>query len=184
MTHQPRAASASHTRVVGRPADGSHRAACWWQVSLAVYMQAILWIPLGRWNYQPCCRTGLEQLRQGTLTFGDGLGAAVFVLPLLVFWWGTRQARRWALWLAIVSYAVWLGLQLWTWWPPYIRGASEQWSQVYARAFAQSTPILPRWGNHLPPDAAHFVLQVLLLAVVASGSLTLLRRSGREAIRP
>ena len=80
------------------------------------------------------------------------------------------------MWLALASYMVWLGLQLWTWWPPYLIGASEHWSQVYERAFARSTPILPRWGNHLPPDAMHVVLQALLVGVVASG-LTLLRRT-------
>ena len=61
------------------------------------------------------------------------------------------------MWLAWLATAVWLGLQLWTWWPPYLFGASDRWSQVYARAFAESTPILPRWGNHLPPDAAYFL---------------------------
>lgn len=52
-------------------------------------------------------------------------------------------------------------------------------SWVYARAFAESTPILPRWGNHLPPDAAHFVLQVLLLSTVATGAMAVLRQKRR-----
>jgi hypothetical protein len=140
-------------------------------------MQVASWVPLGRWNYQPCCQTGLEHLRHGTLATSEALGLAAFLVPVLVFWWGARRGRRWAMGLALVSYTVWLGLQLWTWWPPYIFGASAHWSQVYERAFAQSTPILPRWGNHLPPDGMHLVLQVLLLGVVASGSLTLLRKT-------
>jgi hypothetical protein len=151
------------------------RRALLWQVGLAGYMQVVSWVPLGRWNYQPCCPTGLEQLRRGTLTYGDGLGAAAFLLPVLVFWWGSRQRRRWAMWLALSSYAVWLGLQLWTWWPPYILGSSERRSRVYMRAFAQSTAILPRWGNHLPPDGMHLMLQAILLGVVASGGVAMLR---------
>ena len=156
--------------------SGTHRAALGWQTGLAFYMQVVSWVPLGRWNHQPCCPTGLEQFRRGTLAVGDALGAAAFVLPLLVYWWGRRQGHRWAMWLSLASYAVWLGLQLWTWWPPYISGASARWAQVYERAFAHSTAILPRWGDHLPPDAMHLVLQILLLGVVVSGSLTLLRK--------
>jgi len=83
------------------------------------------------------------------------------------------------MWLALAATTIWLGLQLWTWWPPYLFGASERWSQVYARAFAQSTSILPRWGSHLPPDAAHFALQVLLSGSVATGGMALVRRRQR-----
>jgi hypothetical protein len=83
--------------------------------------------------------------------------------------------------LSLVPVGVWLGLQIWTWWPPYVFGASAHWSEVYARAFAESTPILPRWGNHLPPDAAHFVLQVLLMGSVVTGAMALLRQTRRRS---
>ena len=112
----------------------------------------------------------------------DAIGVAAFLLPAIVFWVGARRDWRWAMWLAVVATTVWLGLQLVTWWPPYLLGASDRWSQVYARAFAESTPILPRWGNHLPPDAAHFTLQVLLAGSVVSGVLALLPRRGRTAV--
>lgn len=159
-----------------------HSAALSWQAGLALYMQMVSWVPLGGWNYQPCCPTGLDQFRRGTLDASETLGLVAVLVPGLVFWWGARRSRRWAMWLALVSYVVWLGLQLWTWWPPYIVGASEHWSQVYERAFARSTMILPRWGNHLPPDAMHLVLQMLLLGVVASGGLTLLRKTEAKAV--
>lgn len=147
----------------------------WWQVGLAVYMQLVSWIPLGRWNYQPCCPTGLEQMRRGTLSAGDALGLAAFALIPLLSWWGYRTGRRFALKLALGSCVVWLGLQLGTWWLPYLFGATDHWSRVYQRAFAHSTPILPSWGNHLPPDAMHLVLQVLLMGVVISGFSALVR---------
>ena len=158
-----------------------YRTALLWQIGLAAYMQLISWFPLGHWNYQPCCPTGLQALRRGVLTAGDAIGAAAFLLPVILFWLGTRREWRWAMWLAVVATAVWLGLQLFTWWPPYLFGASDRWAQVYARAFAESTQILPRWGNHLPPDAAHFSLQVLLTGTVASGALALLRPRARKA---
>ena len=148
------------------------------QLALAIYMQLITWVPLGRWNYQPCCATGLEQLQRGTLTAGDAAGATLFLLPCVLFVIGARRSWRWMMWLSLSAIAIWLGLQLWTWWPPYLFGASERWASVYARAFAQATPILPRWGNHLPPDAMHFTLQVLLGAALWTGVRATTRRHG------
>jgi hypothetical protein len=159
-----------------------YRTALCWQIGLAAYMQLISWFPLGRWNYQPCCPPGLEALRRGILTPADVLGAAAFLLPVTLFWLGTRSEWRWAMWLAVLATTVWLGLQLVTWWPPYLFGASDRWSQVYARAFAESTPILPRWGNHLPPDAAHFSLQVLLVGTVVTGALALLQQRAQKPL--
>lgn len=159
-----------------------YRAALLWQLCLAGYMQLISWVPLGRWNYQRCCPPGLEQLRRGTLTAGDAVGVGAFLLPLAFFWLGSRREWRWAMWLAVVATGVWLALQLWTWWPPYLFGASDHWAQVYARAFAESTPILPRWGKHLPPDALHLALQILLAGTVASGLVVLLRRPRSTAV--
>ena len=145
-------------------------------------MQLVSWFPLGRWNYQPCCPPGLAALRRGVLTAGDVVGIGAFLLPVALFWLGARLEWRWAMWLAVLATTVWLGLQLSTWWPPYLFGASEHWSQVYARAFAESTPILPRWGNHLPPDAMHFSLQVLLAGTVVTGVRALLRQRVRKAV--
>jgi hypothetical protein len=153
----------------------TYRIALAWQVALAAYMQLVSWVPLGHWNYQPCCATGLEQLQRGTLSAIDAVGAAAFVLPLASFWWGTRTGRRWAMWLSLVAVAIWLGLQLWSWWIPYIVGASDRWASVYARTFSQSTRVLPRWGNHLPPDGLHVVLQILLLGTLVTGTRGLLR---------
>jgi hypothetical protein len=49
-------------------------------------------------------------------------------------------------------------------------------SWVYARAFAQAAPILPRWDHHLPPDAMHVTLQVLLAGTVVTGLRAVLAR--------
>ena len=140
-----------------------------WQVTLAAYMQLISWVPLGRWNRQPCCPPALVALRSHTLGVGDALSLAAFVLPVVVFWYGSRRGWKWAMALVLVGYAVWLGLQLTTWWPPYILGASANWARIYARAFAASTNFLPRWGDQLPPDAMHVVLQVLLVGALVTG---------------
>jgi hypothetical protein len=84
--------------------------------------------------------------------------------------------------VAIVATAVWLLVQLISWWPPYIFGASDSWARVYQRAFAESTRVLPKWDNHLPPDALHVALQVLLTGAVVSGLRTL--RTPASSRRP
>jgi hypothetical protein len=144
------------------------RQAIAWQIALAAYMQMISWLPLGRWNYQPCCPVAIDRAKRGALGAVDALGLAAFLLIPLVFALGRRK-HRWLAWLSISAYGVWLALQLGTWWPPYLFGASERWSRVYARAFADSTQWLPRWDNHLPPDAMHLVLQALLVGAMISG---------------
>jgi hypothetical protein len=166
---------------VDLPARRQFRAALSWQIALAVYMQLISWIPLGRWNYQPCCAPGLQQLRQGALSWSDAIGTGVFLLPLMFFWVGMRWQRRWMMWFSLLAITIWVGLQLWTWWPPYLFGASQHWAEVYARAFADSTRILPRRGNHLPPDALHVVLQILLSGAAATGIRALLGWPKRRA---
>jgi hypothetical protein len=145
------------------------RVALVWQIALAAYMQLISWVPLGKWNFQPCCPPGVTQLRAGTLRISDALVVLAFILPMLFFWVGLTRGWRLLMWIALIADATWLGLQIFTWWPPYLFGASTRWAAVYARAFAQATQVLPRWGTHLPPDAMHLVLQILLAGTLISG---------------
>ena len=159
----------------------SHRFALAWLLILAGYMLLMSWVPFGHWNYQPCCPVGLQLLRRGDLSLLDALGTLMFVMPAAVFWLGARRAWPLAMWISVAGVGVWLVLQLVTWWPPYLFGASEQWSRVYARAFAQSTRILPRWNNHLPPDGMHLVLQVILCGSVVSGASAALRQARSAA---
>ena len=150
------------------------------QIALGAYMQLISWVPLGRWNYQRCCPAGLTQIARGTLSPVDALGALAFLLPLAIFWYAGRRRWRWVAAVAIIPHGVWLALQLVTWWPPYLFGASPRWAAVYARAFVQATQVLPRWGAHLPPDAMHLTLQVLLIGVFITGVKALLRVESAE----
>src|SRR5512144_2225793 len=92
-----------------------YRAALVWQIALAAYMQLVSWVPLGRWNYQPCCPTGLELLGRGTLSTADVVGAFAFLLPAVVFLSGVVLEWRSAMGVAVLAIAVWLSLQLWSW---------------------------------------------------------------------
>ena len=80
--------------------------------------------------------------------------------------WATTRRVRWAMAVATALYAAWLWLQIDTWWIGYARGASQGWQQTYARFFSQTTQVLPAIGGHLPPDACHLVLQILIVAAL------------------
>ena len=46
---------------------------------------------------------------------------------------------------------------------------------IYAANFAQTVQSLPGVENHLPPDANHFVLQLLLIATLVVTAAAALR---------
>jgi hypothetical protein len=149
------------------------------QIGLAIYFQAMEWLPLGRWNYQPGFEPLATQAVRGHLDLADVALVSAFALPLAIFYLAYRKKVIWLQWIALVGYAVWLVLQIQTWWVAYIFGASDRWASVYHRVFSQSTKILPSFGRHLAPDGMHFVLQLLLVAVTGSLLLALLSRRSR-----
>ena len=153
------------------------RASLFAQAILALYFQVIQWIPLGRWNYQPgFTPLGVEAI-QGRAATQDVLLMMAFVAPFLIFWFAFSKGLRWLMWSCTLGYAIWLALQVKTWWVAYALGASDSWELVYRRVFSQSTQLLPSFGRHLPPDGMHLVLQILLTAVVVFAGVGLLKTS-------
>ncbi len=148
------------------------------QFALALYFQAIVWFPLGKWNYQAGSEPLLSAALGGRLEIQDLLICSFFMLPAVLFWIAYRKDLRWPMWTGLLGYTIWLFLQIETWWVGYIFGASDKWSEVYHRTFSQSTKILPSFGRHLAPDGVHFVLQLLLLLIVVTTSTALIRRGG------
>jgi len=153
------------------------------QAVLAGYFQAIQWFPLGRWNYQPGFTPFAIQLARGGGSAGDFLVLASFAIPFLLFWFACSRGLEWLMWICTAGYAIWLALQIKTWWIAYVFGASDRWREVYGRVVSHATQLLPSFGRHLPPDGMHLVLQVLLVAVVASAVVGLVRSSGRGGRR-
>ena len=150
------------------------------QALLALYFQAISWLPLGRWNYQPGhTPLGVEAIH-GRASGQDVLLAAAFVAPFMVFWLAFSRGWRWIMWVVTLGYGVWLALQIKTWWVAYLFGASDSWARVYQRVFSESTQLLPSSGRHLPPDGMHLVIQLLLTAAVASAVVGLSKTSPRS----
>lgn len=147
------------------------------QIVLAVYFQLFAWFPLGSLNDQGGANNHplIEQIRAGRATFADLLSCLAFTLPALLFWFGYVKRLRILMWMCIAGYCVWLALQIETWWVAYIFGASESWQEVYHRVFSRTLKILPSFGTHLPPDALHFIMQILLLAAIVCGVIGLTR---------
>jgi hypothetical protein len=149
------------------------------QAMLALYFQLIQWLPLGSWNYQSgFSPLGVEAM-QGRAAASDILLVTAFMTPFVVFWFAYSRNLRWLMWSAALGYAIWLALQVKTWWVAYAFGASDSWMAVYRRVFSHSTQLLPSFGRHLPPDGMHLLLHVLLMAIVVSAGVGLLKTSGR-----
>jgi hypothetical protein len=132
------------------------------QVLLLIYLELIEWVDIFPWN----------DVRKG-----NGQEALDVVLGLLMAGVVLATVRRWRIGmaLAVMLYTVWLALQITTFWTAYIGGASPRWQRIYAVHFAQTIQWLPRWDTHLPPDASHFVLQILLVAALITTATATLR---------
>jgi hypothetical protein len=160
------------------------RASLFFQAFLALYFQLIQWLPLGNWNYQPGFTPLGAEAIQGRATASDILLVTAFLAPFVVFLFAYSRGVRWLMWICALGYAIWLALQIKTWWVAYAFGASDSWMEVYRRVFSHSTQLLPTFGRHLPPDGMHLVLQVLLMATVVSAVIGLLKTSGRRGSDP
>lgn len=132
------------------------------QLLLLIYLQVIEWIDLFPWND---IRRG-----NGQEVLDIALGS-VMIAALAATYWRWRPG----VWLAALVYAVWLGLQITTFWIPYASGASKRWAKIHEANFADTIQWLPSHGNHLPPDASHFVLQLLLLVTLVVTGMTAYR---------
>jgi hypothetical protein len=133
----------------------AHRVAAVCVLVLGVYLQVAEWVDLYPWN----------NVRQGNgqemLDIALAAAAGVLVGAL----W---MSRRWAPLLAAWALSMWAWLQAVTWWPPYFGGATPGWRDVHARWFDDTLHVLPRDALHLPPDANHLTLQVLIVIALAA----------------
>jgi len=143
------------------------------QILLAAYFEAILWFPLGRWNDQPGKRL-IQAVSEGQATAAI-MWSIVFMLPLILY--AVALSRRWAwlMWLGVCGYGTWCALELQSWWAPWIFGADAR--ALHNERFLQRTyKIFPVSAKHPAPDAMHFVLDVILFAVVVTLAIGLAPR--------
>jgi hypothetical protein len=127
------------------------------QMIAAAYLQAVEWIDLFPWN----------DLAKGNMQ--ERLDVMLLLSQLFV---ALTYARRWLWWMIAgwVAYAVWLYLQIESWWVPYLWGGRSVGPNWY---FARTFKFLPAIGDRPTPDANHFVLQLLIIAVLATSALAI-----------
>jgi quinol-cytochrome oxidoreductase complex cytochrome b subunit len=84
------------------------------------------------------------------------------------FWLCSRAAMG----LGLTAYGSWMYLQIDSWWRPYVLGGRTVGPNWY---FAKTYKFLPTIDSRPTPDAAHIVLQAMLLLVLVTGCLALRR---------
>ena len=130
------------------------------QVVLLIYFELCVLIPLGSWNAQPGNNVAVSP---GNIILGAAIGGAQLLLLA-----GTVWRLRPLLWFGLIGDTIWLVLHIQSLWMPYIRGASPQYAEMYARVFGRTTKLLPNFGDHLAPDAMHIFIDVFVLAVIVT----------------
>ncbi len=129
------------------------------QLLCAFYLQFIEWIPVFPWN-DLSRGNGQETL--------DVIMAVVQLAIALGFWFSSRVTMG----LGLAAYGVWFYLQIDHWWRPYLFGGRTVGPNWY---FAKTYKFLPLIDSRPTPDAAHVVLQVILLLVLVTGVAALYR---------
>jgi hypothetical protein len=77
--------------------------------------------------------------------------------------------------MAACGYAVWLGVQLWTWWKPWLNGPSPEWRDEYRALFSRTLNVLPVDSLHPAPDVQNLVLQILTLVTLVAAAMAVAR---------
>ena len=120
------------------------------QIFCAAYLQFIEWVPVFPWN--DLANGNAQEVLDG-----------VRLLLQLAFAIGFHFRRRWAMILGTAGYGAWFLLQLDSWWRPYLLGGRIVGPTWY---FARTYKFLPQIDQRPTPDAAHILLQLLLLLVL------------------
>lgn len=157
------------------------RVSAWTHVLLSAYLWLVASVPLGNWNHQRDPQL-IPALLQGTgITVSDLAMLAFVSLPGVLFWMAYRRRRFDIGLLALAFDLFWLGMQIQSWWIPYLLGANRPWQIAYAKG--PTTKVLPSFGNHVAPDGMHLAIHLLLVAALVTGSIALgqLRRGKARA---
>jgi len=126
--------------------------AYWSLLLLFVYYTVDRWTPLGNWNgehYWPV------QNVQSSL---DIIVGVVLLGAILSF----RSSFRPGMILGSGLLSLWTYFHLQAWWVPYFRGVTSPRSIAFHAQFLAHTQVLPRFGNHFPPDAEHTFIDFFL----------------------
>jgi hypothetical protein len=147
------------------------------QIVLAVYFESILWFRIGAWNDQPGKRL-IELVQQGQTAPALGF-AGLVLIPLLLFILAFWNRWLWLMWAGLVGYAAWAALQIQSWWIPWIFGADQR-AVNNTKALAKTYKIFRSSLGHPAPDGMHFVLDLILFAVLGTLAIGLFQIPRRQ----
>lgn len=131
----------------------AHRLAAVAVLLLGVYLQVVEWVDLAPWN----------DLRQGDGQEALDLAMAAASGVLTGALW---VSRIWAPLMTSMALSMWAWLQAMTWWAPYLQGAPPSVRDAYGRFVESTVHVLPRDATHLPPDANHLTLHILIVTAL------------------
>ena len=120
------------------------------QIVLAIYFEAVVWVPLGAWNNQPGKRL-IEVVQSGEAPLAAVGFAGVMLLPVLMFALAYWRQWFWLMWVGLAGYGAWAVLQMQSWWIPYILGADAR-ALRNQKFLERTTKILPSFSNHPAPE--------------------------------
>ena len=126
--------------------------AFWSLILLFLYYDIDRWIPLGNWNgehHWPVHNV------QSSLDIFVG---AVLLVAIFSF----RANFRAGMILSTAVLSLWVCDHVWEWWVRYFRGVTSPRSIAFHVSLLEHTQVLPRFGNHFPPDAEHVFIDFFL----------------------
>jgi hypothetical protein len=156
------------------------RLGAWLHWVLAGYLWLLTWVSLGNWNAQDEPHLMASLMAGNSLEVGD-VGFLLFItMPAVLFWIAYRRGSLIYGYLALVFDALWMLMQVQSWWVPYVFGTSKAWQLAYAKG--RTTKVLPSFGAHVAPDGMHLMISILLIASIAVSLRGLSELRARRAV--
>jgi hypothetical protein len=138
------------------PRPRAFRTAQWLQLLLLAY-----WVTIETVEIFP-----LNDIRGRVPHYEPATALAVNLLQQIAYMALFAARQWWPALAAALGYAAYLALQLWTWWVPYLFGASPDWQARHSRNFERTLKLLPSSEGHPAPDLQHMLLQLLTVAAL------------------
>jgi MFS superfamily sulfate permease-like transporter len=140
------------------------------QIGIILYWEITQYVDLFPFNDV----VGLSMQENIAASCANDIPKASIILILLVcLRWMTRPWYQCLYASSLIYYIVFLGIQLFIWWPRYIFGANPEQLKDYNDKFARTIKILPAFGNHIAVDLQHNILQLWTLAIIMVMFITL-----------
>jgi hypothetical protein len=100
------------------------------------------------------------------------------VIPFSIYILAFALNIRWLTFVGVVHSFIWLALQLWQWWLPYLFGPTalhREFSWYFENGYTETIRFLPSLGARPIPDAQHVVLELLSIVVVVTMTTAFLK---------